>query len=90
MKIPLRLFFGASSALLYLLAFVFTGEGVKNLQAVGWIRETPLSWAPQVPFLGIFPTVETLLAQSIFLLALILALLWLRRGGEATATYKKA
>jgi hypothetical protein len=40
--------------------------------------------------LGIFPTVETLLAQSIFLLALILALLWLRRGGEATATYKKA
>ena len=40
-KIPLRLFFGASSALLYLLAFVFAGEGIKDLQAVGWIGETP-------------------------------------------------
>jgi high-affinity iron transporter len=90
MKIPLRLFFGASSALLYLLAFVFAGEGVKDLQAVGWIGETPLAWAPQLPFLGIYPTVETLLAQSIFLLALVLALLWLRRGTEAAASYRKA
>ena len=90
MKIPLRLFFGASSALLYLLAFVFAGEGVKDLQAVGWIGETPLAWAPQLPFLGIYPTVETLLAQSIFLLALVVALLWLRRGTEAAASYRKA
>ena len=90
MKIPLRLFFGASSALLYLLAFVFTGEGVKDLQAVGWIRETPVAWAPQLPILGIYPTIETLLAQNIFLLALVLALLWLRRGTQAAATYRKA
>ncbi len=90
MKIPLRLFFGASSALLYLLAFVFTGEGVKDLQAVGWIRETPLAWAPQLPFLGIYPTVETLLAQSVLLLALVIALFSLRRGAQAAATYKKA
>lgn len=90
MKIPLRLFFGASSALLYLLAFVFTGEGVKDLQAVGWIRETPLAWAPRLPFLGIYPTAETLLVQSIFLLSLVLALLWLHRGTQAAATYRKA
>jgi high-affinity iron transporter len=89
-KIPLRLFFGVSSAVLYVLAFVFAGEGIKDLQAVGWIRETPLAWAPQLPFLGIYPTLETLLAQSIFLLALVLALLWLRRGTEAAASYRKA
>jgi high-affinity Fe2+/Pb2+ permease len=40
--------------------------------------------------LGIYPTVETLLAQSIFLVALVLALLWLRRGTEAAASYRKA
>ena len=90
MKIPLRLFFGASSALLYLLAFVFTGEGVKDLEAAGCICETPLAWAPQLPFLGIYPTAETLLAQSIFLLALVLALLLLRCGTQAAATYRKA
>ena len=90
MKIPLRLFFGASSALLYVLAFVFTGEGVKDLQAVGWIRETPLAWAPQITILGIYPTLETLLAQSILLLALVVALFWLWRGTQPAETYGKA
>jgi high-affinity iron transporter len=90
MKIPLRLFFGASSALLYVLAFVFTGEGVKDLQAVGWMRETPLAWAPQITILGIYPTLETLLAQSILLLALVVALFWLWRGTQPAETYGKA
>ena len=89
-KIPLRLFFGVSSALLYLLAFVFAGEGIKDLQAVGWISETPLSWAPQLPILGIYPTVETLLAQGILVLLLIAALLWLWRGTAPAASYRRA
>ncbi len=90
LKIPLRLFFGVSSALLYLLAFVFTGEGVKDLQAVGWVSETPLPIAPQLPFLGIYPTVQTLLAQGILVIALVVALFWLWRGTTAAKTYKKA
>ncbi|HET7392541.1 MAG TPA: cytochrome c/FTR1 family iron permease [Candidatus Binatia bacterium] len=90
MKIPLRLFFGASSALLYVLAFVFTGEGVKDLQAVGWVRETPLAWAPQITILGIYPTLETLLAQSILLLALVVALFWLWRATQTAETYGNA
>jgi high-affinity iron transporter len=89
-KIPLRLFFGVSSALLYLLAFVFAGEGIKDLQAVGWISETPFSWAPQLPILGIYPTVETLLAQGILVLLLIAALLWLWRGTAPAASYRRA
>jgi high-affinity iron transporter len=89
-KIPLRLFFGVSSALLYLLAFVFAGEGIKDLQAVGWISETPLPWAPQLPILGIYPTLETLLAQGILVLLLIAALLWLWRGSAAEESYRRA
>lgn len=83
LKIPLRLFFGFSSALLYLLAFVFIGDGIKDLQAAGWFSETLLRQAPQVPILGIYPTVETLLAQGIMVLALIAALFWLSRGAAA-------
>ena len=49
-----------------------------------------LAWAPQLPFLGIYPTVETLLAQSILVLALVAALFWLWRGTQAAATYGKA
>jgi high-affinity iron transporter len=89
LKIPLRLFFGVSSALLYLLAFVFVGEGIKDLQVVGWFSETPLPAMPQVPFLGIYPTLETLLGQGILILALLAALFWLWRG-SAAQTYRKA
>jgi high-affinity iron transporter len=89
-KIPLRLFFGASSALLYLLAFVFAGEGMKDLQAVGWISETQVPGMPQVPILGIYPTVETLLAQGVLVAALIAALLWLWRETPAHANLRKA
>jgi high-affinity iron transporter len=89
-KIPLRLFFGVSSALLYLLAFVFAGEGIKDLQATGWMSETPLSSAPQLPLLGIYPTLETLLAQGILIVALLAALFWLSRGTAAVKTYQKA
>ena len=83
LKIPLRLFFGVSSALLYLLAFVFLGEGIMTLQATGWISETPLPSMPQFSILGIYPTVETLLAQGVLVLALIAALVWLWRGEPA-------
>ncbi|MEX0803692.1 MAG: cytochrome c/FTR1 family iron permease [Candidatus Binatia bacterium] len=90
LRIPLRLFFGISSALLYLLAFVFLGEGIKTLQAVGWISETPLPAMPQFPILGIYPTVETLLAQAVLVLALIAALVWLWRGEPAQENLRQA
>jgi high-affinity iron transporter len=90
MKIPLRLFFGASSALLYLLSFVFAGEGVKDLQAVGWISETQVPGMPQLPILGIYPTMETLLAQGVLVVALIAALLWLWREAPAHGNLRKA
>jgi high-affinity iron transporter len=88
-KIPLRHFFGVSSALLYLLAFVFAGEGIKDLQAVGWFSETPLPSMPQLPLLGIYPTLETLVAQGALVLALIAALFWLWRGTPAQATVRQ-
>jgi high-affinity iron transporter len=89
MKIPLRLFFGISSALLYLLAFVFIGEGIKDLQATGWFRETPLPNLPQIPVLGIYPTLETTLAQGAMILALIAALFWLWNGAPAQANVRQ-
>ncbi|HWP58754.1 MAG TPA: cytochrome c/FTR1 family iron permease [Candidatus Acidoferrales bacterium] len=90
MKIPLRLFFGISSALLYLLAFVFIGEGIKDLQATGWFRETPLPNWPQMPILGIYPTVETTLAQGLMILALAAALVRLWSGASARANARRA
>ena len=84
LRIPLRPFFTATSALLLLLAFTFAGHGVHELQEAGVVSETPLA-AVRVPLLGVYPTVETLLAQALLLIAVPLPLVVraLRRPGRA-------
>jgi high-affinity iron transporter len=71
------------------LAFVFAGEGIKDLQAAGWFSETPLQNLPQIPWLGIYPTMETTLAQGAMILALIFALIWLGRARWISQTEEK-
>jgi high-affinity iron transporter len=84
LHLPLKYFFGATGALLYIMAFTFAGNGIKELQAAGWLPSTALSFPPQVPLLGIYPTLETLAAQAVMLFAFIAITLWLatehRRG----------
>jgi high-affinity iron transporter len=66
-KIPMRPFFLATSALLALLAFTFAGSGVKELQEAGAMPITPIPGIGSVDLLGIYPTVQTLAAQGIVL-----------------------
>jgi high-affinity iron transporter len=75
-RLPLKPFFAVTSALLYLMAFTFAGQGVAELQEAGYLPMTPLQWLPRVPALGIFPTIQTFLAQSLLAAALALALVW--------------
>jgi len=82
LKIPLKPFFGLTGGLLYLLAFVFVGQGIKELQAAGWVSVTLLPFPPQVSILGIYPTLETVLLQSMMIIALLFALLWLWIGSK--------
>ncbi len=73
MRLPIGLFFGVTAVLLYYLAFVFVGKGVLELQEARWIAVSPLEWAPQIEWLGLFPTQESLTAQLLFLLPLPVA-----------------
>ncbi|GIW51909.1 MAG: hypothetical protein KatS3mg081_1264 [Gemmatimonadales bacterium] len=75
-RIPLRPFFATTSALLYLMAFSFVGQGIAELQEAGYLPATPLSWIPAVPALGIFPTLQTFAFQAAMLAALGVALGW--------------
>ncbi len=76
LKIPMRPFFAATGATLAFMAFVFAGDGVKELQEGGYIHSGLLSWAPRNDFLGIYPTVESLALQLLILLALLFGLVW--------------
>ena len=75
-RLPLKPFFGVTSAFLYYMAFVFAGKGIAELQEGGLISTTVVTWAPRVPALGIYPTVESLAAQGLLLALLLAALVW--------------
>jgi high-affinity iron transporter len=75
-RLPLKPFFGVTSAFLYYMAFVFGGKGVAELQEGGVLPTTFIPGAPRVPSLGISPTLESLLVQGILLALLIAGLLW--------------
>lgn len=79
LRLPLKYFFGATGTLLYLMAFIFAGNGMKELQAAGWVASTPLRFPSQIPLLGIYPTVETLAVQTLLLCAFIATFFWLSR-----------
>ena len=76
-RLPLRPFFGITSGFLYLMAFIFAGKGIAELQAGSLVSTTYVAGAPNIPALGIFPTLETLLAQALLLTLAAVALAWM-------------
>jgi high-affinity iron transporter len=82
LHIPLKYFFGVTGALLYIMAFIFAGTGINQLQAAGWIPTTPIDFPLQAPLLGLYPTVEGLMAQGLMVCAFIATSVWLKRKRE--------
>jgi high-affinity iron transporter len=75
-RLPLKPFFGITSAFLYYMAFVFAGKGIAELQEGSLVTTTVLHWAPRVPAFGIYPTVESLAAQGLLIVLALVALTW--------------
>jgi high-affinity iron transporter len=85
LKLPLKYFLSATGMLLYIMAFIFAGNGVNELQAAQWLSTTPLSMPAAMPMLGIYPTVETLAAQGLMLCAFVATSFWLARQRKKAA-----
>lgn len=75
-RLPLKPFFGVTSAFLYYMAFVFAGKGIAELQEGALVTTTILPGAPRLPALGIYPTAESLAAQGLLVLLAAVALTW--------------
>jgi FTR1 family protein len=73
-RIPLRPFFSVTSVLLYYMAFVFMGKGVRELQEGNAMPITLIPGFPHVEALGLYPTWQTLLAQLLLLALFVFAL----------------
>ena len=72
-KIPMRPFFTVTSLLLYYMAFVFMGKGVRELQEGNIMPITVIPHGPHVEAMGIYPSVQTLTAQAILIVLLVFA-----------------
>jgi high-affinity iron transporter len=73
-KLPLKPFFLFTGSFMYLMAFVFAGNGVLELIEGKIVEPTLVSYIPQISWLGIYPYAETLTPQLVLLLAALLAL----------------
>jgi high-affinity iron transporter len=81
-RIPMRPFFTVTSVLLYYMAFVFMGKGIRELQEGNIIPITVIPRAPHVEAMGLYPSVETLTAQGILVLLLLFAMIKTFRPGH--------
>ncbi|WP_445955745.1 FTR1 family iron permease [Yeosuana sp.] len=72
-KIPVRQLFLYSSLGISLLAVILLGKGIHSIQESGWISITKSPIFVHVDWLGIYPTIETIVSQLIFF-AVLLAL----------------
>ena len=81
MRLPLSLFFRVTSIVLLILSVILLGNGIAALQEAGLISAFYLG-VPTIEWLGLYPTMQGVVAQSV---AIILAVVfWLRgRRGQS-------
>jgi high-affinity iron transporter len=71
-QLPITQFFAWSAGLIAILTVVLAGKGVAGLQEAGMLDVTPLAHVPRVELLGLFPTLQTVLAQLVAISVLAL------------------
>jgi high-affinity iron transporter len=84
-KLPLKPFFIGTGALLYTMAFVFAGKGILELIEGKVFEPSLVSWAPTIPFLGIFPYWQSLVLQGGLIAAAAAGLALVARRKKAVA-----
>jgi len=89
LKLPLKPFFAITSAMLYYMAFVFAGKGIADLQEAGLVKTTVVEWAPRIPVLGIYPTLQSLSLQALLVVLLLVAVVWLQRNRFAAGDERR-
>lgn len=78
-KLPLRQFFATSGVVMFVLAAILAGKGIVALQEAGRIAISPIDF-PRVELLGVYPTLQSVIAQLAVTLAALTVVWWNRRG----------
>jgi high-affinity iron transporter len=78
-KLPLRQFFATSGVVMFALAVILAGKGMVALQEAGRIPISPIDF-PRIELLGLYPTLQSVLAQLAVTLAALTVVWWNRRA----------
>lgn len=72
-------FFTYSSWLIAVLTVVLAGKGIAALQEAGIVNIAPLAFLPRLSLIGLYPTVQTVVAQVLMIVALLVGFAWNRQ-----------
>lgn len=64
-RMPIRQLFTVSSVLMLILATILTGKGLHSVQETGWLTVTSMPFRFRWELAGIYPTLETAVAQMV-------------------------
>ncbi|OZA89005.1 MAG: iron permease, partial [Azorhizobium sp. 39-67-5] len=77
-ELPIAKFFVYSSWLMAILTVVLAGKGVGALQEAGVVGIASLPSVPRLELVGLFPTVQSIAAQLLAILVLVVGFGWNR------------
>lgn len=84
-QLPIAKVFTYSSWLMAALTVVLAGKGVAALQEAGIIDIAPITDAPRLSMLGLFPTWQSVLAQLLMAVVIVVGFSLNRRKGHQTS-----
>ncbi|WP_274307248.1 FTR1 family iron permease [Solibacillus daqui] len=70
-KIPVHKFFAVATVLIYVLAFKIIGVSIHTLQLTSKISTTVIDGLPVISTIGFYPTIETVLGQTVLIVLVI-------------------
>ena len=71
-RIPVRQLFRYSSWVIVFLAIILMGKGFHSLQESGWVSVTGFPLTFRIDWLGLYPTMETILAQNTLVVVIVI------------------
>jgi len=70
-RLPIQSVFKYSAFIMALLAVILAGKGIHEFQEAGYLSIYSLSHLPDLPILGLYPTLFTIIAQAIIAMSIV-------------------
>ena len=87
-KLPIPRLFKVLTWIIYILGFKILGVSLHALQLTGYVPMTAVTSLPAIEIIGFYPTVQTVLAQLIYILILVAINYWMKsRESQQTTAF---